>query len=250
MIKRVPYKLIISGNFLEYYAYESPPFRNFEQRKKSNKSKIPIIDKAKRSEDSLRRARTELRRLINSNSDLTKFITLTHRENITNLDTAHRHFKIFIQRLRRYYKKFNFKYIAIIEFQKRGSIHYHILLNINYIPQEILASLWSYGFIKIKLVNNIKNMGAYFSKYLFKDFRDPRLAGRKTFFCSKNIIKPKERICQNDREVSILLTLYGVKDENKPDYENVWDTEYYGKILYRQYHLNNKPCNISKSELY
>ncbi len=250
MIKRVPYKLIISGNFLEYYAYESPPFRNFEQRKKSNKSKVPVIDKTKRLEYSLRRARTEVRRLINSNPDLIKFITLTFKENIINLDIANRDFKIFIQRLRRYYQNFNFKYIAVVEFQKRGAVHYHMISNIEYIDSKKLAEIWSSGFIKINKINHISNIGAYVCKYLHKDFSDSRLAGRKTFFASKNIAKPKEIICQDDREVSILLTLCGVKDENKPDYENVWDTEYYGKILYRQYRLNNKPCNISKSELY
>ncbi|GAI10009.1 unnamed protein product, partial [marine sediment metagenome] len=41
------------------------------------------------------------------------------------MDITNREFKKFIQRLR--YQYGDFKYMAVIEFQDRGAIHYHMI---------------------------------------------------------------------------------------------------------------------------
>ncbi|WP_218103644.1 rolling circle replication-associated protein, partial [Rhodococcus erythropolis] len=64
-----------------------------------------------------KRARREVINLVNANfNNHSKFITLTYEENMQDVEEARKHFKEFIQRMRRKYG--NFRYIVVIEFQE------------------------------------------------------------------------------------------------------------------------------------
>ncbi len=107
---------------------------------------------------SISRARLRIRRLIAANSgqyqckDL--FITFTFAENITSLKEANLCWTAFIKRLK-YHLGFNPAYVAVVEFQKRGAVHYHaVFFNIPFIEniKDKWAEIWSHGFISIKSV--------------------------------------------------------------------------------------------------
>jgi len=115
-----------------------------------------------------------LRMIINANfygepNEL--FVTLTYRENMTDVKRLYGDFKRFYMRLKRKYEEYKFEYIYTIEPQMRGAWHIHLLLkavNVNYlfIPNEEIAELWGHGFTKTERLLNVDNIGAYLSAYL------------------------------------------------------------------------------------
>jgi len=175
-------KLIISGNRIELYKYEAPVKSGVKRKKKrivKRRTQEQVIEQVKKSEESnfemevmryssLRRTRARITRLINSNEDLQTFITLTFKENITDLREANKIFKKFILRLK--YSHKNLKYLAVPEFQQRGAFHYHVLVNIEYLDNSKLADIWQQGFVMINKVKHINNLGLYVSKYICKKF--------------------------------------------------------------------------------
>jgi hypothetical protein len=45
------------------------------------------------------------------------------------------------------------KYVSVVEFQKRGAVHYHaVFFNLPFIVNDELAAIWSHGFIKINAI--------------------------------------------------------------------------------------------------
>lgn len=204
------------GNLIETYSYKKPVYVSYRKRIKKLKkdpddfesSQPSLFDFTTYTErgtdyrkrfDSLTRTRQNIRRIINSNTDFTKFVTLTFADEGVKLDVAHKCFKTFIQRLTYNYK--NIKYLSVVEFQKDvdfhgkvkkkgGSVHYHLLVN-KYIPSKKLETIWGNGFVQINKIKGINNIGSYVSKYMRKDITDPRLFGRKVYFCSKNVLRPE-----------------------------------------------------------
>jgi hypothetical protein len=186
---------------------------NFNEYKKELKrlEEWEISYKAK-TKFSISRTRTNIRRLANANPKLNKFLTLTFAESTTELKKANYLFNQAMKRIIR--QKDYFEYVAVVEFQKDidfygrkkekgGSVHYHLLCNIKMPKTNNLKELfdwekwfalryWKYGFIKIKDVKQISNIGAYFCKYLGKDMFDKRMFRKKKFFCSQKLNKPVE----------------------------------------------------------
>lgn len=232
-------KLVISGNILELYDYEYPIVKGLSLKKvgRANETMTDETTKQENRKKTQYRAKRQVARLINANSfEMKKFITLTFADNITDIKTANREFKIFIQRLNYYLKKHNhsnLKYVAVIEFQKRGAIHYHFLCNAPYIENKVLKELWKNGFVRINKIDNVDNVGAYVTKYMSKDLNDKRLQGKKCYLTSKHLEKPIETI---DKEIiDELLPSIEIKREYKRNYT----TEYNGDVVYTQYVLKH-----------
>ena len=90
-----------------------------------------------------------------------------------------------------YHVGHSLKYVSVVEFQKRGAVHYHaVFFNLSYIDNDELAKIWSHGFIKINAIQHIRSIGAYVSKYLQKGVVDARLFNEKCYFTSRGLIKP------------------------------------------------------------
>lgn len=190
------YRVIKSGHIVEIYKY---------QRSVSHKVDDPFFksvgggrDKEGKEERKgeyaatvNNKARNKIRRLINANfTSKSEFITLTYAENMQDIERASYDFKKFIQKLKRIQK--DFKYVAVIEFQKRGAIHYHMLCNLKLEWSNLeglqslerdLAVKWGQGFVDIGYKEN-DNAGAYLIKYMTKDNIDERLSGKKRYFFS------------------------------------------------------------------
>ncbi|MGW4235109.1 rolling circle replication-associated protein, partial [Streptomyces sp. NPDC004980] len=143
--------------------------------------------------------------------------------------------KNFIQRLN-YTLKIKLKYTAVIEFQKRGAIHYHLLVyNLPYTPVDVLSDIWGHGFVKINKIDHVDNVGAYITKYMIKDNIDERLLGEKSYFSSRGLKKPEEYIL-TEKEKETLLKSHDEYITYSKNYEN----EYLGNIHKIQINLNRK----------
>lgn len=101
------------------------------------------------------------------------FITLTYAANMQDLERLYNDFRKFNMRLAYYIRKKDlppYEYIVAIEPQARGSLHAHLLLIFQnkapFIPNAGLAKIWGHGFVKIKALKNVDNIGAYLSAYL------------------------------------------------------------------------------------
>lgn len=209
---------------------------------------------------SISRTRTNIRRLVNTNPHLNQFLTLTFAKSMPNLEPANNLFHLFIKRITRRYPEF--QYIAVNEFQKDvdfhgnikpegGSVHYHLLCNLG--PKDtskdklfewerrFAMKYWQNGFIKIKEVSQITNMGAYFCKYLGKDMFDKRMFRKKKFFCSQTLSKPVE---MTGEQALSFFNRY-VKS-SKPIFEKTFSSEYTGTVDYAAYTLSEDvPVNTS-----
>ena len=85
------------------------------------------------------------------------------------------------------------KYSTVIEFQKRGAVHYHcVFYNVPYVPNllHVLRNIWSHGSVDFSKVRRIKSMGSYLTKYMTKSNDDQRLNGKKSHFSSRGLKKP------------------------------------------------------------
>lgn len=193
-------------------------------------------------------------RSINSNPDLNKFLTLTFEDNITDLDYSNSEFKKWVKRVNYHCfksKKSIMKYVAVIEFQKRGAVHYHVLCNLPYVDVNEFQKIWGHGFIKLNKIkgdperfgsSECDNVGAYVCKYMTKDNEDKRLEGRKSYLMSRNLNKPEVLYVGID-EKDLLAQVYGFDDAintyvNKTSQlSSIYHNDYTGVVVYNQYNL-------------
>lgn len=163
------------------------------------------------------RSNLNCQRIAKSNRDnWESFITLTFKENITDIVYANKIFNSWVSNVRKLKK--DFKYIAVPEFQKRGAVHYHILSNLGkedtniVIPQKErtektkdLTTLfdvkyWSRGFARVDFIKgDYKKIYSYICKYMTKDI-DDKLFGKHRYFNSQNLNKPREEFLDLSNE--------------------------------------------------
>ncbi|ENZ9219983.1 Rep protein [Enterococcus hirae] len=153
-------------------------------------------DSLKRKQKHYQSMRFEIARLVDTNFDnQTKFLTLTFKENIQDIEYANNEFKKFIKRLNYVLyktKKANLKYLATWEKQQRGAIHYHIILfGFPFVSFDRLTTIWGRGFVRINKidVDSIENRGRYISKYFDKEL-ELKEHKKKAFFKSRNLRLP------------------------------------------------------------
>ncbi len=237
-------RLVISGFEIEQYQYkEKPVIRNYKRRKRKEKNNGDNQNKQiKKTDFAINRTRREIRRLVNSNNNLMKFLTLTTK--ITGIKKANRFFNLFTQRMKNRFPEF--QYLAVIEFQSDidffgivkpdgGAVHYHLLCNLRYVKSEEISKIWKHGFIKIKRVSHVDNLGRYLSKYLQKDMFDERMFGKKKFFCSQDLKRPTE-ITNSEAQFFVRNN----SENLKITWEATFKDDYRGEILYKIFHLKNR----------
>lgn len=252
-------KLIRSGDVIEVYQYE-------EARAIGYKAKKTVIQKEKhvdpetgeilteeqvkiknRQKNSIKQ-KMNLIRLANANftgKDV-RFLTLTFRENLQDIEKANKIFNLFIKNLNYRLKKAGkpaIKYLVVIEFQKRGAIHYHALTKMSYTRVEIIRECWRKaskeygGNIDIKRVDRVDNVGAYISKYMSKNNEDLRLSGKKQYWSSRGLKKPIELIGDQAEKMIEKLEL----KTKKIAYASSWRDEFTGgEVQYKQYNLRRQ----------
>lgn len=127
-------------------------------------------------------------------------------ENYTSISKANEKFDNWRSNLKKRLKN-DFIYVCVPEFQKNGTVHYHLLTNIDYTDFNILSKdeekifkqkkgwyifrtlkSWSYGYSSAINIKSINIVG-YMSKYMTKDI-DNRLFGHRRYLCSQCLSKP------------------------------------------------------------
>lgn len=196
---RVQNSFVKCSNFLEFKEFQNSvgfDFPTSDNNTRSSSSDLSYSEKLENREQSLARTRSLFRYRIFANPDLRYFMTLTFADNITDIDKANSHFTDFIEKLR--YRYPNFKYVAVIEHQKRGAIHYHLLYNQRIpFPDRPEAwpslpegeALWPHGYSRVEKPEKDRlGMFQYLGKYLNKvSADDERLWGKKCFWTSHNL---------------------------------------------------------------
>ena len=117
-----------------------------------------------------------LRDLINCNCTEPvncRWMTFTYAENMTDTKRLYSDRQKFWQRVQRWHKRNNLpipEYITICEPQGRGAWHLHELWmypkKAPYLPNDTIRELWQQGFVTVKKLESVDNVGAYLTAYL------------------------------------------------------------------------------------
>lgn len=226
-VKSYKEKVVVSGKVLEFYEYEMPVIKGLEKKivGRANASFTSEEVKEENRSKTLSRAKSKVRRVVNANPHLNKFLTLTFAENLQAFEIARYEFDKFIKRLKTRFGSVQF--VEVPEFQKRGAIHFHMVCNLPYVDVNELAKIWGNGFLKINRIDNIDDLGAYITKYMTKDNMDERLIGKKCYSMSKGLKEPKEYTNKKD-----IVEIRENLDCVKSIYSAEFETEHYGIVKY------------------
>lgn len=222
-------KLVIAGNTLHFYHYNYP--QKYGQ-KEENRKKTARKFKANSSEENISndyRSEKAIKRIVQSNAGQYRnknnipckaiFVTLTFKENVTELKIANRIYSKFIMRLNYYIgnSKNELKYLVVPEFQKltRKAVHYHVIFfNLPYIENiyDEMKKIWGQGTVNVKTIYDTHHLTNYVVKYITKQERDERVFNQKKYFTSRNILRPIELREEN------LIELLSKQINQKPDF--------------------------------
>lgn len=274
-------KVIRSGNVIEVYQYQDSRLYGYSQKASNGSAPLDVIEdvdketgeiitrKATEEEQmELRlskqlseraksniKARNNLRRLVLNNfSNRSTFLTLTFQENLTDLTKANQVFKRFVKYMKEDLAKVwgnGFKYVAVVEFQKRGAIHYHLICDLpKYYRYSKVRDRWRQaitalgvsgtGSTKQHRIDKVDNVGAYVVKYMTKADADERLIGKKLYQTSRGLIKPIEKAYSIDSPEALqaLLSTFGVTESTKKVYHSSYIDSYTtGTVEYLEFNL-------------
>jgi len=242
LIKSSNYRLIKTGNIIETYEYETAYYYNMG--KSANNDSVQEEDTAttKRT-DNIARARRKIKRLINSNTFVYGyrpiFVTYTFASNVTSMREANAVFKAHHDRLRKRIVGRSLRYVAVPELQKRGAIHYHaVYFDLPYIARikDIFAESWGQGFVQIKAIDHVRNVGAYIAKYFGKQWDRHRVKSSKSFYSAVNLYQPEVY-----RDFDILKQYANIVTE----YSELFFSSKHGNIIYKQLRIQNTQHAVS-----
>lgn len=173
------------GNIIEIRFISKKNRKNVIRRLKNNEYldiRTGEINKCQQTEkrieriNSLKSTFRKLRNLINANvvdSNFCQWITLTYAENMKDTKRLYKDFEKFHKKYKYYMNKKGFQkfeYINVIEPQGRGAYHIHLLYIFDrkppFIPNDELRKIWGHGFVMIKSLDDVDNVGAYLTAYL------------------------------------------------------------------------------------
>jgi hypothetical protein len=224
----------------------------------------PQIKKERNDRSNMINKRNKLIRIINCNPQLSTFLTLTFRDNITSFDSANASFDVFRRNMTDFMKrkhKLKFEYVAVIEFQERGAIHYHLLCNLPcpYIINReekkksdeqktfenmVAEFLWLEGFVTVQPLtinpkfnnDNVDNVGAYLVKYMTKETTNLGCLNKKMYSTSRGLKKPIE--------VKFLDLSNVPSPLGSPNFSNHYTSMFTGDVVFEEYNkLRHTACS-------
>lgn len=152
------------------------------------------------------------------------FVTLTYKEKLTDLEKLDNDWENFCKRFKRKWGKF--KYIMVLEPQKRGAWHLHILMFFDEEAPDIenhsLQKVWTHGFVFVQKVTQNK-FRFYFTKKLKTlkkqlEENDELLAlfrrGMHIFRCSRGIKRPEREVMTNREAKNLVNCMTKVENES------------------------------------
>lgn len=233
-------KVIRAGDLVEEYEYQfEPAFKDLKKKR----DRKPRFLRVSRSEANIKASRRSFHRLVRSNlgfGRLPILLTLTYADNVKDIDVSNKELNKFGKRLRRAFGS-EISWISVPEFQKRGAVHYHMLLfgvSHEYVKSErrtrYLADLWGQGFVDVITTDGSPKLATYLAKYMSKALADSRLIGKRGYSASHNIVRPvflntpcEIAFARDDWEFG------GV--DNPPTKRRIYDTKWLGRCDYKRY---------------
>jgi len=131
------------GNGIVEAGLSSVPSPNQDQVDRRRKQRdqddpSPVSASAPDLERSMRRSKATVRRKCMAGG-LDHLLTLTYRENVTDLESAFADLTRFIRLVRM--TNSNWKYVAVAEYQKRGAVHFHLAVR-GFQQVQLLRHIW------------------------------------------------------------------------------------------------------------
>jgi len=193
-IKRIYFiKTVKYGKYKDVYDYAKVQVSFNAERVDFAKNKT-----TRKQKRTLYRIRSQVYRLIQANrgrhgKHKAVFITLTDREQETDIKKANRNIKAFVRRLKQHLG-YAPRYIIVPERHKSGAVHHHgVFFNLPFIDVRLLKTdLWVKGYVEIQLPRKIKSVARYLIKYLTKDTLNVLPKNEKAYFTSRGLIRPSE----------------------------------------------------------
>mgnify|MGYP006440386723 FL=1 len=211
-------KIVQTPYMTRVYTYKKYISHNFTV----NRETYEKSHEGDKQEISLRRTRDNLALLIQCNiKPYSKFLTLTTQENIQERSVFLDKFKAFKRAFKRKYG-YAIKYSAVMETQKRGAWHIHLVAyNLTQkLDYQEIDRLWQRvagkGHVDFKVVDSHKNMFKYLIKYLTKEETQ---INKKAILNSQGLERPE---IITTRESYDYQTIYG-----EPNFKATW-TLYHG----------------------
>lgn len=218
-------KVVQAGKQLRVYQYKYDYVYRRVKRERRAKSLSDIVRHSRRK-DNIFRLRGRFYDVVRANlvaDEVPVLVSLTMFQ-VTTVGKAYDLFTRFIQRVRNRIEK-KIKYVAVPEFQRRGAVHFHLLVwgfgdNIilnegstgrekdgsrrrlagwlakkGYGVSEIrndrnLQRCWRYGYCDITPTDGGRKIAGYLTKYMQKALFSDLFASRKAYVCSRNILRP------------------------------------------------------------
>lgn len=262
---KMPIQVLDKNHYLHLETGEIKEFNHIE-----NRSQLV---------ESLRRTFKELRYYINNNfygNSNELFLTLTYAENMTDNKRLMRDFETFFKTLKRKYKDTStIDYINVVEPQERGAWHCHVLLRFNdldniFIRNEDMRKIWKHGFVTVRSMQNVDNIGAYLSAYLADIELTPETIGTlkagdevatkivdgvekkfikggrlhmyppkmRIYRCSKGIVKPTKDFMKHDKIKKVVGNATPHYSQSITVIDD--DKKVLNTIIYNQYNLKRQ----------
>ena len=251
------YSLNVAGNVLTEKIYEKCQCVGYKANRQKPRRELSFEEQEENRRRSALRARKTLVDAVNANfgwarrgfrygDKSVKFLTLTYKENMTDYARLSHDFDLFKQRLE-YHLKEKIQYVCVPEQQKRGAWHLHVVLFCSFLPIDTLKRLWNetqgQGGFNVKRVQCVHNVGKYIGKYVGKDFGDTDgLAGRKRFWCSQGFTKGVSRFRLSEIPNLDVKGVFSKRKLLASCYDREFESEYTGKVYFRQYVVFPSPA--------
>lgn len=195
-----------------------------EQDIRTSKMTMEKSDKKLRKDNVHRSYKTLVDYALQNSDKFKSFITLTFKNNVTDIAEANKMFNNWTKQVRRIQD--DFMYLGVPEFQKRGAIHYHIMTNLEINGSKIISEqegkksmydvkYWQHGFTSVfdlELTDDKFSVSAYLTKYFYKDI-DDRLFGHNKILKSNNLSKPTEKTMNTNSKDYINYIQYLTKSK-------------------------------------
>lgn len=233
-------KAIQSGGLVEVWMYSKPNLKQKKHtRKRRNRQKRLI-----KSEYSGKQRKMWFERVVRANMDINgapALLTLTMRD-IEPLKDAWRKHSKFQMRLR--YRHKNLKYITVPEFQKRGAVHFHVLiwgLSDTIVSDErknrYIADIWEHGFVDIIQSDGRPGIIGYLAKYLSKTFQDERLTDERCYSVSRQCERPTR--IKGKSLFAFAKDAWCIEGNVDSGLERIreYDTKWLGKCIYKRFKI-------------
>jgi hypothetical protein len=117
------------------------------------------------------------------------------------------------------------RYVNIPEWQKDGTVHYHMaLFNMPFVEHKKIQSLWGKGYVWLTRTDRTRSVGRYMTKYMVKGFDDHRMQRHKKYMPSRGLFKPQV-VYDEPEALAIKKILPASREVGRWNYTSEWHGE-------------------------